>query len=876
MAEKHVRLANYLHSTHVIANHILVSFHVAFISSLLNIPAQLYGPAVLKFVFVSHETIISAVFWLISFHAGVAIHEMGHYLRAVKSNALKEDLLPEAKIKARRNFFGRLIWYAGMFLKIPYGKFAGVKKEGLTYYPEAPFNLSVAAAGPAISRKMALVMLPLAIILLIIGLTLHYDLMTYIGRLCLGMGAVGLLDFLLADPGKLKEYSRREKLAAQHAKKVEISGQHWIDRAKAVKEMLRNKRMQEITLEKGEKLRAPWQFRNCGMGGRHTEKEYPESNISMQEMMFMPLCAKDYEEAQMITVRLQTRLKQIIEKATGARVMGIGLEGGLAPYISKEPSDTIPEQRMWRMAVQTIKDCGYVPEKDIVLAFDPALSELSNAYRIEFKQSDSVGMYFFWRGEEKVVMSRDQLVDLYKKTVEKIPIISLEDAFAEDDYEGWQLLMKELGDKVLIIGDDLVTTKDSTIEECADNGLINTALIKANQIGTLSETMLAMLVALGKGLELVVSHRSKSPNDDMEAQIALAVNALGLKTGGGANTERLFKYGAVTKIMKDMEKVIEGKYERKGLSETKKFIDSLVITDVIAYEEPTNAGISTVGVEVHLGIEGSEEYRRILKFTGATPLGTSAGLDEAIHLVDSIIERSPVVDKHRDLFSEQVDKTYKFKKELTTSDITQTNDQELFALWNMSQRYGGMGCKNAVKNVLNIIAKEFISKKAVDFTSIIELDRKLLVLEKETAIKRGKVSQNATSDEFIKIMQRKGNLGMNAILSMSLAIGRLIAHVQGKDLWQLLREEMKQTVARAILAHGGLDLISDGLAKEKLRKLRSSKELSWQLLFDNLTFDDLIVGLQKVEEKVKRDDIELYQVLREQMQIYTDRKPRPK
>jgi enolase len=844
-----------LHSTHVIANHILVSFHVAFMSSLLNIPADLYGPDVLKFVFTSYETIISALFLLISFHTGVAIHEMGHYLRAVKSNALKENILPEAKRNAGRNFFGRLMWYTGMFLQIPYGKFAGVKKEGLTYYPEAPFNLSVAAAGPAISGKMALVMLPLAIILLIIGLTLHHDLMTYIGRLCLGIGAVGLLDFLLADPGKLKEYSRREKLAAQHAKRVEIPGEHWIERAKAVKEMLRNKRMQEITFEKGEKLRAPWQFRNCGMGGRHTEQEYPESNISMQEMMFMPLCAKNYEEAQMITVRLQTRLKQIIEKATGSRVMGTGLEGGLAPYISKEPSDTIPEQRMWRMAVQTIKDIGYVPGKDIVLAFDPALSELSNAYRIEFKQSDSIGMYFFWRSEEKIVMSRDQLVDLYKKTVEEIPIISLEDAFAEDDYEGWRLLMKELGDKVLIIGDDL-----------------NTALIKANQIGTLSETILAMLVALGKGLELVVSHRSKSPNDDMEAQIALAANALGMKTGGGANTERLFKYGAVTKIMKDMEKVIEGKYEKKGLFETKKFIDSLVITDVIAYEEPTNAGIPTVGVEVHLGIEGSEKYRRILKFTGATPLGTSAGLDEAIHLVDSIIERSPVVDKHRDLFSEQGDKTYKFKKELTTNDITQTEDQELFALWNMSQRYGGMGCKNAVKNVLNIIAKEFISKKAVDFTSIIELDRKLLTIEKETAIKRGKVSQNATSDEFIKIMQRKGNLGMNAILSMSLAVGRLIAHIQGKDLWQLLREEMKQTVARAILAHGGLDLISDGLTKEKLQQLQGSKDMSWRLFCDNLTFDDLIMGLQKVEEKVKKDDIKLYQVLREQMQIYTDRK----
>ena len=872
MARNWCGITSHLHSGHVIANHVLVSFHVAFMSSLLNVPADLYGPDVLKFVFTSYETIISAIFWLMSFHIGIAIHEMGHYLRAVKLNALKEKLLPEAKKNAGKNLFGRLIWYIGMFMRIPYGKFPGVKKEGLTYYPEAPFNLSVAAAGPAISGKMVLVVLPPAIILLFIGLTQHHDSMTYIGRLCLGIGAVGLLDFLLADPGKLKEYSQREKLAAQHAEKVKVSGKGWFAMAKAMMEMLRSKRMQEVIFQKGDKLRAPWQFRNCGMGGRHTEKDYPESNISMQEMMFMPLCAKDYEEAQMITLRLQTRLREIIEKASGARVMGIGLEGGLAPYISKESSDAIPEQRMWRMAVQTIKDVGYVPGKDIALALDPALSELSNAYRMEFKEADSVGTYFFWRGEEKVVMTRDQLVDLYKKTVEEIPIISLEDAFAEDDYEGWRLLMEELGDKIFIIGDDLITTKDSTIEACADNRLINTALIKANQIGTLSETMLAILVALGKGLDLVVSHRSKSPNDDMEAQIALAANALGLKTGGGANTERLFKYSAVTKIMKGMEKVIEKKYAKKRSSEMKTFLDSLVITEIIAYEEPTNAGIPTVGVEVHLGIEGNEVYRKILKFSGATPLGTSAGLDEAIHLVDSIIDDSPVINKHKALFDAQIDKTFRFKKGITTKDIEQANDQELAKLWEKSQRFGGNGCQNAVSNVMDIIAPEFIGSKAVDFTSIIELDKKLLAFEKETAIKRGKVSQNATSDEFIRIMQSKSNLGMNAILSMSLAIGRLIAHIQGKDLWQLLREEMKQTLAKAIMVYGGLDLIRDGLAKEKLRRLRSSKELSWQLLLDNLTFDELIVGLQKIEEKAKNENIKLYEVLREQTQVYADRK----
>ena len=192
-------LKQHLHSGWVIANHILVSFHVAFISSILSIPEDLYGTAVLRFVFFSSETIISVVFWLISFHTGIAIHEMGHYLRAVKLNALKENLLPEAKRHRTQPFLSRLFWYCSMFLRIPYGAFKGVKREGLTYYPDAPFNLSVAAAGPMASRTLAVVMLPAAVILLIVGLSGHYEVAVYIGRLCLGIGTVGLLDFLLAD-----------------------------------------------------------------------------------------------------------------------------------------------------------------------------------------------------------------------------------------------------------------------------------------------------------------------------------------------------------------------------------------------------------------------------------------------------------------------------------------------------------------------------------------------------------------------------------------------------------------------------------------------------------------------------------------------------
>ncbi|MGQ9664845.1 MAG: hypothetical protein ACUVUH_05875 [bacterium] len=865
-------LINYLkqrlHSGWVIANHILVSFHVAFISSVLCIPKELNGKEVLGFVFTSFDTIISAIFWLISFHSGIAVHEMGHYLRAVKLNALNENILPEAQKKYHYKGLTKLFWYIEMFLKIPYGKFRGVKKEGLTYYPEAPFNLSVAAAGPEISRNMALIMLPIAVILLATGLISDLLILIYIGRLFLGIGTVGLLDFLLADPGKYREFREREAKAKLKAEKIEVTKETWLNKVKKFKEMMVKERIQEIALPSGEKVCAPWQYRNCGMGGRHTEKEYPESNISMQEMMFVPLCAKNYEEAQMITVALQTRLKEIIEKSEGARVMGIGLEGGLAPYIAKDPGDVVPEQRMWRMAVQAIKDIGYKPGDDIALAFDPAVSELSNAYREEFNQPDAIGMYYFWRGEEKVVMSRDQLVELYKKTIQEIPIVMLEDAFAEDDYEGWRLLMKELGDKIFVVGDDIVTTKDSTIERCADDGLMNTSLIKANQIGTLSETLIAMLVALGKGLDLLVSHRSKSPNDDMEAQIALSANAMGLKCGGGANTERLFKYGSITKIMKELEGTLTKKYARKDDTESRNFLNNLVITDIIAYEEPTNAGIPSVGVNIYAGIPESEEFKKILKTTGSTPLGTSAGTGEAIHLVDSTIEKSAIVDKYNELFTAQADKTYKFKKGLKETDITAKNDQELTALWQKAQRYEGKGCLNAVNNILQVIAPHFIGKRVSEFKSILMIDKILLNLEKETAIARGKLSKNASFDEIIEVMQRKGNLGMNAILSVSLAMGRIIALIQGKELWQLLRDEMKQWMAMVISTNGGYEIIKDIVPAEKAQKLQATKGNLAEILQTELPFETLVKGLQQVEKQLKKQNKKLYEALREQTKIY--------
>jgi enolase/predicted secreted protein len=542
----------------VIANHILVSFHVAFISSVLCIPLDAADKGdVLRFIFTSPETIVSVLFWYITWHVGIAVHEMGHYLKAVDLDSLKRSLLPEAQELKRAPFAKKLVWYAGMFLAIPWGRFSGVRKQGLTFYPDAPYNLAVAAAGPKASRNLAWMTLLPAVILLTWGLAVSAQAPIYAGRLLLGMGAVGLLDFLLADPGQYKTFKHRERAARARRAAVQATAsketRRWIDAVADVKRRMIESRMQEATLPRGTLLKAPWGFRNSGMGGRHTEKEFPESNISMQETMFIPLSARNYEDAQRMTVELQTRFKEIIENAEGARVLGVGLEGGLAAYVIKQPEDLVPEQRLWRMAHQAIMDCGYTPGADVVLALDPAASELENAYREKFEQSDQVGMYLFWRDEAHVVMNREELFELYRKTLEDdgIPIVSIEDGFAEDDDGGWRLLMDRLSDKIFIIGDDSVTTRDSSIEFAADAGLNNCALIKANQIGTLSECLIAMLVALGKGSELVVSHRSKSPNDDMEAQIALAANAVGLKAGGGANTERLVKYGSVMKEMKD-------------------------------------------------------------------------------------------------------------------------------------------------------------------------------------------------------------------------------------------------------------------------------------------------------------------------------------
>jgi enolase len=770
----------------IIANHKLVSFHAAFLTSLLSISTSVASRFdVVRQMFMSAEVVISAAMWYLAWHTNIAIHEIGHYLAAVKTNNLRPEFAGPAQERMNQGTLARWLWYLEMFARIPYGTFKGVNKEAGSFHPSVKTqNLAVSAAGPRASLRLSqLTFLP-GIILVALGLKGAVPASVYAGRLLFTVGVVALFDFLLSDPGKYKAYLQREREAAARAAGVKAAEPARAAEARAgnpsqLRRKLRLHRLQEVELPDGRIVFAPWEFRNSIMGGRHTEEM--GGNLSFQEFMFLPLTATDYIEAQRVTNMLQSRAIQIIQDSEGLNFVGIGLEGGIVASYAKQPGDILPEERALRVAVKAIEECGFVPDRDVVLALDPAASELSNAYREKTGEKDSVGQYLFWRAEDPRVMTTDEMVDLYTAWVKKYPIVSIEDGFAEDDYEGWKKLMKRLDEEILIIGDDLVTTKDSTIQRCAEEGLINTALIKANQIGTMAETLLATRMAKDKGLALVVSHRSKSPNEVMEADIAFAVGALGLKCGGGANTERLVKYGRVVELIE---------MAKKGTKVTRKLDPDLRIADIFAHEEPTNAGIPTVGVTVMLD--------NGMKFTAATPLGTSAGTDEAIHLVDSIIEASPLTRKYPQYFTyNDKDKTYRFAKDVKAETVAKES-AELAELWVRAKRYGGKGCLNAVSNVTEVVAPHLLGQKISSLGTLADIDRELLAMELDLAIKRGKVREDAPAEEKIAIMQRKANLGMNAVLSLSLALGRLVAARDGRELPDLLRD-MEMTIDRDYL-----------------------------------------------------------------------------
>jgi len=305
----------------------------------------------------------------------------------------------------------------------------------------------------------------------------------------------------------------------------------------------------------------------------------------------------------------------------------------------------------------------------------------------------------------------------------------------------------------------------------------------------------------------------------------------------------------VEETVKELVRILTGKEDVTIMSDAAEIdiagllIKMLAIEAVSGTEEATNAGIPSAAASLFLGKTG------IIRFKGSTPLGTSAGEDEAIHYVDSIIEPSDTTKKYADLFKAAGDGTFRFKKDVKGEDIKAKKDEKLTALWKKSRRYDGKGCMDAVSHIEGVLAKAFVGRRLVKLSTLLEADKELLGLELAEAIRMGRIPQDAPTDKKIHAMQRKSVLGMNAILSMSLALGRAIAASQGKELWQLIREMATQTMAQFVEAN----------AKGQKKSLASLRTTD---------FDELTRMFQQTAAETIKDGKTVYELLRAQLPVY--------
>ena len=268
----------------------------------------------------------------------------------------------------------------------------------------------------------------------------------------------------------------------------------------------------------------PMPMMNILNGGAHAT-----NNVEIQEFMIMPVSAPSFREALRRCAEVFHQLKSTL-KENGTPAAGVGDEGGYAPNLDSD-EDAL------KALVKAIELAGYKPYDDFMIAIDSACSEWFNA---------EDGCYHL--PKRGIVMTREQMVDMYADFVEKYPIISLEDGMAEDDWEGWKMLMDRLGKKIQLVGDDLFVTNVQRIKKGIELGAANAVLIKLNQIGTLTETLDAIQMAHRAGWTAVVSHRSGETEDTTIADISVAVNAGQIKTGAPSRTDRVAKYNQLLRI----------------------------------------------------------------------------------------------------------------------------------------------------------------------------------------------------------------------------------------------------------------------------------------------------------------------------------------
>ena len=265
----------------------------------------------------------------------------------------------------------------------------------------------------------------------------------------------------------------------------------------------------------------PVPMMNILNGGAHAT-----NNVEIQEFMIMPVSAPSFREALRRCAEVFHTLKVVL-KENGTPAAGVGDEGGYAPNLKKD-EDAL------KVIVQAISEAGYKPGEDFMIAIDAASSE-------------------WWNDEESgKKLTQQQLVNMWKKFADTYPIISLEDGMAEDDWEGWAMLTKAIGNKVQLVGDDLFVTNVARLSDGIAKGVGNSILIKVNQIGTLTETLDAIQMANRAGYTAIVSHRSGETEDATIADIAVATNAGQIKTGAPSRTDRVAKYNQLLRIEEEL------------------------------------------------------------------------------------------------------------------------------------------------------------------------------------------------------------------------------------------------------------------------------------------------------------------------------------
>ena len=276
----------------------------------------------------------------------------------------------------------------------------------------------------------------------------------------------------------------------------------------------------------------PVPMMNVINGGRHAD-----NSITSQEFMIMPVGASTFGECLQWGAETFYALKSILhDKGLSTAV---GDEGGFAPNLSGE-------EEALETLVAAIEKASFKPGSDFKIAMDPASTEMYEAAIADGKE----GNYLFWKTGE--LKTPEQMIDYWTKLANTYPIISIEDPLGENDWEAWTALVSKIGDKVQIVGDDLLVTNTQKIAQAIEQKAANSVLIKVNQIGSLSESIDAIAMAQRAGFSAVVSHRSGETRDTFIADLAVATNAGQIKTGAPSRSDRVAKYNRVLMMEKEL------------------------------------------------------------------------------------------------------------------------------------------------------------------------------------------------------------------------------------------------------------------------------------------------------------------------------------